>query len=707
MNSWRPYPLLRLVFPFVAGISAEGFILSGTCHVNWLVVCLLLLLLTSLIVPWLVTSYRLRWITGLVLNCFIVLAGFTIATVNRPSNAPDYFGKLPDGLFIATLTEPPVTKTSGVKSILKMRFYYQNGCWRSVSGKAVGYLKYRVIPPSLKFGDHLLLRAGFEKIPDNSNPNTFNYPRYLANKGISHQVYAEFHEWKIINMKPSGWIRQMAYQVRERLLDVLRENKVEGKEFAVAAALLLGYVDELDADLRKEYAATGAMHILSVSGMHVGIIYIFLEFLLGFLNKSRTGRMAKAILLLVFIWFYAMITGLSPCVLRSAAMLSLPILGKSMNRSPNMFNIIAASILFILAMDPFLILDVGFQLSYLAVTGIIILYKPIYDLYVTSAWLPDKIWSVLSVSIAAQIATLPITLYTFHQFPNYFMLTNIFVVPLSSLIIYIGILVLVVGNVPVICLLFAKLLIFLIWSLNSIIHLIEQLPFSTIQGVFISTPEMILLYLAIASGFLFLTLNRIVFLQIFLVVCVFLNTLYLDFQIQRLRLSGLIVYNVRREALYAFINQDKALLLYRGKANRGRSSMELNHEMAYGDLIARGIKYHRNYWLGAGRRSPELAKMFIPVIKEGNYILFAGSRIVILDHTIPKGMKKQLKIELLILSGNPKISLSDAILTFHPTEIIVDATNSRYNTLRWKKEAAMLQVAFHAVTEQGAFEKEF
>ena len=123
---------------------------------------------------------------------------------------------------------------------------------------------------------------------------------------------------------------------------------MEGKEFAVASALLLGYVNEIDAGLRRDYAASGAMHILSVSGMHVGIIYIFLEFLLGFLNKSKPGRFIKAVILLVFIWFYAMLTGLSPCVLRSAAMLSLPILGKSLNRSPNMYNIVAASIFIIL-----------------------------------------------------------------------------------------------------------------------------------------------------------------------------------------------------------------------------------------------------------------------------------------------------------------------------------------------------------------------
>ncbi|MCX6268583.1 MAG: ComEC/Rec2 family competence protein [Bacteroidetes bacterium] len=707
MNSWRPYPLLRLVFPFMAGIIAENFTGFHGDQRFWLPALLIVLLLLSQLLPVMLSNYRLRWITGLSLNIFLLLAGYEIASYHRSANDPDFLGKHPDGLFIATITEPPSVKENRIRVMLKVQFHAENNCWVRSCGSAVGYLKFNDSAPPVYFGDYILLHERFTEISDNSNPNAFNYSRYLKNKDVLHRVFAESHCWKIINIRPSGLIRKAAFQIRDRLLNILRYNHVEGREFAVASALLLGYVDDLDAGLRKEYAATGAMHILSVSGMHVGIIYLFLEFLLGFLNKSKAGRMLKAVLLLGFIWFYAMLTGLSPCVLRSAAMLSLPILGKSLSRSPDMYNIMAASMIFILSLDPLLILDVGFQLSYLAVGGIVVLYKPIYDLYVTSSWLPDKIWSILAVSIAAQIATLPITLFTFHQFPNYFMLTNIFVVPLSSLIIYFGILVLVVGYVPVVCIFSAKLLIFLIWLLNGIIHFIEQMPFSVIRGIFISIPEMLLLYLVIASAFLFFTGRRIYFLYLLILSAIVLNLLFLDFRIQRLRSSRLTVFNVNRDALYMFSAQDKAVLLYHGVTKHGVISQGLINEAALAEINALGIHDHRDFWLHGRERPPEIAKSFVPVIAFGNFIQFAGSRIAVLSGSIPKGFAGHIAVDLLIITDNPKIFLADAIRIFHPREIIVDATNSRFKTMQWMKEAANSGVKCHAVTEKGAFQKEF
>ncbi len=707
MNSWRPYPLLRLVFPFVAGIVAEGYFGSSGDR-RWLLPAMLsVLVILPMILQQAPGTYRWRWIPGIAFNCFLLIAGYEIASLHRPANKPDFLGKKPDGLFIATVAEPPANSNSGIRVVLDVRLRMESGSWKNVCGKAIGYLKTKPGSAVLYYGDHLLLRAGFSEIKDNSNPHTFNYSRYLNNKGISHQVFAGMHGWRLINLGASGIILRMAFQIRDRLLNILRQNHVEGKEFAVAAALLLGYVDDLDPELCNDYAATGAMHILSVSGMHVGIIYIFLEFILGFLNRNRLGRMAKALLLLVFIWFYAMITGLSPCVLRSAAMLSLPIIGKSLNRSPDMYNIIAASMLFILAMDPFLISDVGFQLSYLAVTGIILLYKPVYDLYVTSSWLPDKIWSILAVSIAAQVATLPITLYTFHRFPNYFMLTNIFVVPLSSLIIYTGILVLFSATIPVISMLCAKMLIAMIWALNSIIHLIEQLPCSTISDIYISAGEMALLYLFIASVFLFLTLRRISFLYLILLSAILWNLLILEFKIHRFQSSGIAVFNDDRTALYMFSVQDKAVLFYGGAARAGTEMTEKSRAMASAYMIANGILHHRDFWLLKGDRPVEIAHGFVPVLKFENFIQFSGHRIAMLRSAIPKGFNKHLDVDLLIVSGNPKISIAEALRVFHPAEMIIDGTNSRFKTLRWMKEAAISGVHCHAVTESGAFHKEF
>jgi competence protein ComEC len=520
-------------------------------------------------------------------------------------------------------------------------------------------------------------------------------------------VFANPWSWQVVDLTPSNAIRQWAFQVRDGLLCILRDNHMEGREFAVAAALLLGYVEELDPELRSAYSASGAMHILSVSGMHVGIIYLFLEFLLGFMNRSKTGRLSKAILLLLLIWFYAILTGLSPSVLRSAAMLSLPIVGRSLNRSPNMYNVVAASAIFILAFDPSLLLDTGFQLSYLAVTGIMVLYKPVYDLYVTSAWLPDKVWSVVAVSIAAQIATLPLTLYVFHQFPNYFMLTNIFVVPLSSLIIYTGILVLVVGYVPVVSLLCAKVLVFLVWLLNSVIVGIERLPFSTLNGIYITGSGMILLYLFIAVVFLYLTRRQIVFLGMVLIVAILLSIQGAAFRMERLQSSKMVVFNARRTALYMFAAGGRAALLYHEPTRGGGVSCVPDLSPAAAAMKAGGIRSNRAYWLKGGVRETGITGNYLPLAVSGNFIRFFDYRVAILDRSIPKGVTRELPVDLLIISGNPKISLTDALKIFRPSQIVIDATNTGYRTQKWMEEAAAAGVPCHSCTVHGAFEKEF
>ena len=204
-----------------------------------------------------------------------------------------------------------------------------------------------------------------------------------------------------------------------------KENKLEGKEYAVVSALVAGYTDDLDIETMKAFADTGTLHVLSVSGMHVGIIYYVLNLLLLFLSKHRYGNILRVLILLSFLWLYSMITGMSAAVMRSAAMLSFIIVGKSFNRYVNTYNIIAASIFFLLIMNPFTLMDVGFQLSYISVIGIIWLQPHIYSIFDFNTKWKDEIWKVVSVSIAAQIATFPLGIFYFHQFPNYFLPSNL------------------------------------------------------------------------------------------------------------------------------------------------------------------------------------------------------------------------------------------------------------------------------------------
>jgi hypothetical protein len=196
-------------------------------------------------------------------------------------------------------------------------------------------------------------------------------------------------------------------------------------------------------------------------------------------------------------------------------------------------------------------------------------------------------------------------------------------------------------------------------------------------------------------------------LYLFLGACIVFNLLLLDFKLQRLGSSRVIVYNSYRSAFYQFTLQDKAVCFYNGNALHGPAAQKLNSEMVRADMDAHGIKYYRALWSGRKDCLAGNTKTFMPVFYFGNFIQFSNNRIAILRKSIPKGLEHDINVDFLILSGNPKIRIADAVNIFHPGQIIIDATNSRIRTMQWLKDAATQHIACHSVTEQGAFEKEF
>jgi competence protein ComEC len=261
-----------------------------------------------------------------------------------------------------------------------------------------------------------------------------------------------------------------------QLLDIFRRFGIAGDEFAVLAALTVGYTDALQPDLRASYSATGAMHILSVSGLHVGIVYVVIAFLLGFLDKSVRKKILKAVLIVSFLWIYAFITGLSPSVVRSTLMFTFVAVGAALERKTHIYNTVFMSAFFMLLVNPDFLFDVGFQLSYAAVLSIVFFQRPFSNLLPVNNKLLRWLRDLLTVSVAAQLGTMPFTLYYFHQFPNYFLLTNLVAIPLSTIVIYLAMLLLLVSFVPYLSVGVAFLLKGSLWLLNYLIVWIENLP---------------------------------------------------------------------------------------------------------------------------------------------------------------------------------------------------------------------------------------
>ncbi|HPS26082.1 MAG TPA: ComEC/Rec2 family competence protein, partial [Bacteroidales bacterium] len=498
---WNKYPIARILIPFLSGICiALGFQLSFALPV--LVFALLTGLISFVVIVFQKKlSFRMRWLTGIMFTIFFFMAGYQLTVIKTKHHAPAHYSKYlaAENYVLAELCEPVQVRERVCKCVVEIKEVKDSVQSYRTSGKAIIYLEKDSLSSKLNYGDEIFFKGRFAEVPPPMNPREYNYKNYLKYRQVEYSTYVMKTRWKLLTSGNGSVLKGFAYTLREKLLQILRDNGLQGREFAVVSALLVGYTDNLDPELIREYQGTGAIHILSVSGLHVGIIFIVLNFLLQFFDKSKYGRLPKALFLLVFIWFYAVLTGMSPSVMRATAMFSFVIVGKALRQPPAIYNTIAASALVLLMFDPYMLMAVGFQLSYLAVLGIVALYPAISKVWTPKYWLLRQIWSLVAVSLAAQMVTFPLCLLYFHQFPNYFLLTNIIATPLSGLVIYLGIAVLVFNFIPWLAMILAKALSYSLLFLNGSISFIEGLPYSVTRSISFTFMEMLVVYAIIVS----------------------------------------------------------------------------------------------------------------------------------------------------------------------------------------------------------------
>ncbi|MFW9598276.1 MAG: ComEC/Rec2 family competence protein, partial [Paludibacter sp.] len=467
-------PFFRILLAFIAGIILYVFAAQTLWVAITLIVCALVLLLPSVIVKNPSHQFTLRWTFGLGVIFFFTGIGFVLSKWESEQNTFSELNKR--AVFLIELTDNPIQKAKSYKCKVQVLTCYTLRGPVSVNKNALIYLQKSENAALLKHGNRLLIQTTFKEAPGKINPEGFDYKHYLQLQGIGAMAYADSLHWRKMAYTPQFSIMQMASGAQKSLVDIYARYGISGNEYAVLSALTLGYTDELQPEIMAGYSASGAMHILSVSGLHVGIVYMVISFLLSFIRKNRFLIIVKAVFIVIFLWLYAFTTGLSPSVIRSAAMFSFVAIGSAFNRKSQIFNTIFASAFLILLTNPLLLFNVGFQLSYTAVISIII-FQPTF-----SALLPTKnkplkwVRDLFAVSIAAQIGTLPLTLYYFQQFPNYFLLTNLLAIPLSGLIIYVAMFLQATAVIPFIATITAQILKYLLFALNYCINFIYKLP---------------------------------------------------------------------------------------------------------------------------------------------------------------------------------------------------------------------------------------
>ncbi len=694
MKVWNQAPLVRLLIPFLLGILFAVYLPFYISNILFYCSILFCLIAAIVLIPKLNISYRKSFWFGVLINISLFIFAYQLTIYKTQKFSISHFSNsdLGNSILYARLADSYIEKEKSLKAIIEVLAVKETKGWRKCSGKALVYFKTDSSALDLKYGDELLLSVEFKEVVKPQNPGEFNYKRFLSFHHIYHQAYLNSDDCKSLNQNSGNAILKSSIGLRNYLLDVLKQNKLTGDELSVGAALLLGYTDKLDADIISAYSSTGALHVLSVSGLHVAIVYIVFSWLLVFLDKHKNGRIIKAVLLILFLWFYAALTGLSPSVLRAATMFSFIIVAKATNKHTNIYNTLAASALFLLLINPYLIMEVGFQLSYLAVIGIVYIQPKIYEWFELDNWLLDQVWTITAVSIAAQIATFPLGLHYFHQFPNYFLLSNLIVIPVSTLIIYLGIALFSFSTIPLFVKYLAIIFTWLIWFLNASVKWIESLPFSLLQGISISVLETWLLYGLIILFLFYLSNRKYSFLIYSLSFCVvILISQVIEQQIQ-FNQRKIVVYNIAKTTAIDFVNSKQNILLTDSVFAKNDSRL-LFH-----------VKH--NWWDLGMNESKIISDNFINnnLYVRNNFIRFFDKRLFVLNKAIQINSTSKMNLDYLIVGNNQKMSIENIRNIFRVKTIIFDSSNSEYRIKQWKAECEELNQEYCSTMDKGALE---
>ncbi len=497
-------------------------------------------------------SYLFDLYSSLFLACLLITLSFFNAQKNNGSVIPEsYFGS-----YQFLILKPPVEKQNSIQLSVQV----QNAdSTEIINKKVVLYTEKSDTILNLKPGCQFLGQCNLKRIRNRGNPFEFDYAGYMSRQGYFYTAFIKRSKILIIDEtinNPSI----IAENIRLFLLEKLKEHIDDDDAFQVISALTLGYKKELSPEIKSSFASTGAMHVLAVSGLHVGMIYLFLSQLLGFLKRKKTGRIVFVGLIALFLWGYAMLTGFSPSVQRATVMFCFILIGNSLKRPTSIYNSLAASAFILLLFNPELLFEVGFQLSYMAVIAIVFFYPRIEKLIGFRYWVLRKLWQLTCVSISAQIGTFAVGIFYFHQFPVYFWLSNMVVIPAAYLILGLTCLLFAFSVVNPAAQLIAFLLETITQTTIQLLKQIELLPYSLLDNITFSTSQTIILVVTLFSIMFFIKFKRKFFLFSSLVLFIGLLSVGIYSKLKVFDQKKLIIYNSSSKIIHLINNRENYIV---------------------------------------------------------------------------------------------------------------------------------------------------
>lgn len=726
---WDSYPLVRPVLALIMGILIGEYSQIGLAFSLGIFTAFLVAYFGLHFLIKASAKTRFVWLHLLALIGVFVGMGMSLVSNIEPKERPLHLKNSKkivlayQGKIVSEIQE----RDKSYKFEFEIEKIRTEKTWQLAEGKILVYLKkneflsdtsFINLPQKFyNFGDELLIKGSPILTNPPENPSSFDYQKYLKYHYIWHQDFINSYDVVLINNQNNSEIqsnltllqefRKKAIHFRMYSDSILRETMPSKQSYGVASALFLGIRDGIDNEVKNAYRSAGATHVLAVSGLHVGILSWLIGLIFGFLKKNKRTKYLYLILILSILFGYAFLTGLSPSVLRASVMFAIIQIGQTFSKRANIYNNLAFSAFALLVFSPYMIFEVGFQLSYLAVIGIVLIQPKIAKIYKPPNKFIKYFWELLTVSIAAQLITFPICLYYFHQLPTYFWLSGFVVIPAAVVILCSAIAIILSSflSMTISCVL-GMILSYFIHAINYLVFGIEKLPFSVLSTIRISFAESMLLYALMIALFCFFVLPKRIFFYFSLLCSLLFCGINGYKNIDAENQKRLVFYQIRKGFALSLQEGRRSVTLL-DSANF--YNKEAQSYWLIGDLLSNGKT--ENSLINLDSVYTENIETEIVQIRDwngGKIIIWNKKTILLWNKKLDKETKflpKLDNIEIVWISNNPIYTLSE-LAKIKTKYIVFDDTNYSSRIKLLSNEAIVNKIPA-IILKNGAFQKEY
>lgn len=559
----RKYPFLCFFVPLILGVICGDALFSpagGDClPLSFVAIGVSFILLP---IVYFIDRYSLRWMFGACLLFFLFFLGAGITLLHLDETAYPFPERTM--AYRAVIIQKPEKKEKSMLCRVDLLEMADSVSTVALDAKALLYLPPKDGSDSLKGGDEILFYARLSLPAEGNNPCEFDYGRYLLRKGISATGYVPEGAWRVVGSHPEHTLQTLALGCRDRVVGLYRKLGFSGDGLSVLSALTIGYKEELGEEIRESFSVSGASHVLALSGLHIGILFAMLAFMVRVIpGATMSVRLLRAVLVIVPLWAFAFIAGLAPSIVRATVMCTLFVLSQLGDWKAISLNTLCVAGVGMLLYNPGYLFDVGFQLSFCAVAAILLIEPLLSRLWKVQNRFLRYFRGIIVVSIAAQLGTAPLVFFYFSRFSTHFLLTNILVLPLVTAILCLAIGMLCFAFVPAVQQVFARVLDFALQLLTGSVRWVEQLPFSSVDNIGLSSPEVVLAYLCLLLLVGIATFRRYTFVTAFLASLLCLLGVRAFFVLSDSPQTSIVFYNVRNcPAVHCISGSGDSWLVY-------------------------------------------------------------------------------------------------------------------------------------------------